>query len=125
MAEFNLGNVVGLVRSPNPPLEEDGVTEKRYLIWAKENAPNVYELMYYNFQTSAWEPIVQVIPANVSFGRWNITKNPANTNLLIAEAGDMLEGFFNSSRFIKAIYLGGGTGDINNFNIMDEIDLTP
>lgn len=56
----NLGNVAGIVRGYDPPLESDGVTEKRYVIWAKtlNTTPVSYTLMYYSVLKSGWFPLV-------------------------------------------------------------------
>lgn len=51
----NLGNVSGLVISANPPVEADGTTEKRYVVWAKPiNNGNAYELRIWRPSVSAW-----------------------------------------------------------------------
>lgn len=53
---INLGNVVGVVRSINPPLEADNVTEKRYVLWAQNSLaqPTVYRILYYDPLVPGW-----------------------------------------------------------------------
>lgn len=53
---INLGNVAGVVRGLNPPLEADGITEKRYVLWAKTitEEPPVYEVHYFNVNQNQW-----------------------------------------------------------------------
>lgn len=65
MATKNLGNVAGVVKGKNPPLEADGVTEKRYVLWAKElnTIPISYQLMYFDTMLNDWSPI-QSAPQN-------------------------------------------------------------
>lgn len=62
MATKNLGNVAGVVRGANPPVEADGVTEKRYVLWAKElpTIPTSYQLMYYDIFSQDWQPLVSI-----------------------------------------------------------------
>jgi len=53
----NLGNVAGVVVGPNPPLEADGVTEKRYVLWGQPitgGAPNEYIVKYWNTAKGEW-----------------------------------------------------------------------
>lgn len=53
----NLGNVMAVVRSMNPPLESDNTTEKRYVIWAQRiGVTQNYLLRYYENQVAAWIP---------------------------------------------------------------------
>lgn len=56
---INLGNVAGVVRGVNPPLEEDGITEKRYVLWAKElsSASLQYEIHYFDVNTNQWQSL--------------------------------------------------------------------
>lgn len=53
---INLGNVAGVVRGLNPPVEEDGITEKRYVLWAKITSedPLQYEVHYFNLNVNQW-----------------------------------------------------------------------
>lgn len=48
--EINLGNVVGLVKSPTAPA-------KKYVIWSKEIAPGVEIKLLYNYETDTWDPL--------------------------------------------------------------------
>ena len=56
MAINNLGNVAGVVAGINPPLEADGVTEKRYVLWAKtvSTIPLKHELHYFDISLNTW-----------------------------------------------------------------------
>lgn len=58
----NLGNVAGVVRSNVPPLEADGITEKRYVIWAKtlNTQPISYALMVWSTDLNSWQPLSNV-----------------------------------------------------------------
>lgn len=60
MAEFDLGNIAGVVRSVGQPLASDGLTVKKDVLWFKiasaEN-PNIGELQIYNFVDEEWEPV--------------------------------------------------------------------
>ncbi len=60
--KYNLGNVVALIRSDFPPTEEDGVTEKRYILWAQpQEAPNEsYVIKYYDGFLDEWLPLVSL-----------------------------------------------------------------
>lgn len=52
----NLGNVAGVVRGVDPPLEADGTTVKKYVLWAKTLAtiPESYELHYFDVALNNW-----------------------------------------------------------------------
>jgi hypothetical protein len=53
MPEFNLGNVVGLLRSQTPPT-------KKYVLWGKilnPSFPDLVELNYWDDLTGAWTPV--------------------------------------------------------------------
>lgn len=55
---FNLGNVSGVVISENPPVEKDGVTIKKYVLWAKPvTVANVvtYIMRYWSYELDAWD----------------------------------------------------------------------
>jgi len=56
---FNLGNVSAVVISNDIPVEEDGITEKRYVLWAfpLNTAMESYELRYYNDYFGGWVPL--------------------------------------------------------------------
>lgn len=71
----NLGNVAGIVISDNAPLEADGITEKKYVWWAKPislignaatrqeaQAGIEYVLYYWNHQLGEW---VTISPQNL------------------------------------------------------------
>ncbi len=59
----NLGNVMGVVKGLTPPMEADGVTEKRYVLWAKQLntvVPLKYALYHYDTTQNNWKPLVEV-----------------------------------------------------------------
>jgi hypothetical protein len=56
----NLGNVAGVVISSNPPLEADGITEKRYVLWAKPEG-QAYDLKLYDRDIAAWVNMFNII----------------------------------------------------------------
>jgi len=54
--EINLGNIAGVVRGLNPPLEQDNSTVKTYVLWAQPTAadPNIYKVLYYDTNLGTW-----------------------------------------------------------------------
>ena len=79
----NLGNVAGIVQGYDPPLESDGVTEKRYVIWAKtlNTTPVSYKLMYYDVFKSGWFPIVGVSESDFNLLKYMIFGSLNNPDL--------------------------------------------
>ncbi len=88
MAEvrYNLGNVCALIRSEFPPMEEDGVTEKRYILWAQPvAAPNEsYSIKYYDGYLDAWIPLM-----GVTQGQWDALIAVLFGNLGIPDSGQV------------------------------------
>ena len=88
----NLGNVAGIVKGYDPPLESDGVTEKRYVIWAKtlNTTPVSYKLMYYDVFKSGWFPIVGVSESDFNLLKYMIFGSLNNPDLAGEFAKDNL-----------------------------------
>lgn len=95
----NLGNVAGVVRSPEPPLEADGLTEKRYVLWAKEirTSPISYQLLYFSLEKNEWTPLAGISDRDLDFLKYQIfgTADDIDLNEVI--------GFTNILAAIKAL----------------------
>lgn len=66
----NLGNIAGVVRGVDPPLEADGVTVKNYVLWAKitnsEPIPEspalwTFDVRFFNPSTDTWVSLTALL----------------------------------------------------------------
>jgi hypothetical protein len=123
---FNIGNVSAVIKSPNPPVDDNGV-EKRYCLWAKPVGPTdedgyalsgEYTLYYWN--NNEW---TMLSPLIVPSGRFTIYKHTANSQSII-ETGDVIAGMWTDANFFRGQYLGdingGGIGNKENYNIIQD-----
>ena len=80
---INLGNVAGVVRSDNPPLEADLVTVKKYVLWAKpiDVGAGTFQMLYFDTVLNAW----------VSFETFlaNLQALADSVNATIGDLGDL------------------------------------
>lgn len=91
MSIKNLGNVVGLYTGTTPPVEEDGVTEKRYILWAKQllTSPPMYQICYFDFISNSWIPLAGVSETDFNLMKFLIFGTLDNQDLstIIEENG--------------------------------------
>lgn len=108
---INLGNVAGVVRSDNPPLEADNVTEKRYVLWARpiQGSATDFDVLYYASNIPGW----------ISFRTFleNLEALSQNTNTIIGDLNDL--NTTNKTSIVQAINsLAGSVGSfIEDVNV--------
>src|SRR5690606_10651692 len=110
----NLGNVAGVVRSANPPLEADNVTVKTYVLWAQPIGPHnngiaiggEYNVKYYDYLVDQWRSFKELTNFQRA-GEFKIVQNPGNAGATELMPGDIIEGWWTNVRYIKAKYNGG------------------
>lgn len=147
----NLGNVAGVIISANPPLEADGVTEKRYVLWAQPvGSLGEYTVKYWSTGMGLWSDlsalniindsmaagqivstktfskvkILQLIAGVntvVSYGNFTTYKKSGNTGSGL-ESGDMIIGWWSASKFIRAIFVSGDPTDLASYTILEDLD---
>lgn len=129
----NLGNVSGVIRSVNPPLEQDGITVKKYVLWARPIGAvdinghalgGLYDTFYWSYTIGDWTNLDnQLTAANtLPYGQYFIFKKQGNTGTTI-QIGDIIQGWFSDTKFIKAIYVTGPLNDLGSFTVLEELDI--